>query len=61
MQTISVNNKIAKKWHLVHHVPKNATIEQRIPYTPIMQSNAIAVKYLKEEMKKRNIKMPVGL
>jgi len=54
--------KINKEWHQAHPMPKNATIEERIAWHLAHVQNChcredIPAK-LKEEMKKRNIKVP---
>jgi len=52
---------INKEWHLTHPMPKNATIEQRIKWhlehLKHCSCRTDLPPKLKEEMKKRNIKI----
>jgi hypothetical protein len=56
--------KLNKEWHLAHPMPKNATIDQRIAWHLEHLKNCHCredlPENLKEEMKKRHIKIPVS-
>jgi len=54
--------KLNTEWHLAHPMPKNATLQQRIDWHLEHAKHCGCGKIpekLAEEMKKRNIKIPV--
>ncbi|MBS1584788.1 MAG: hypothetical protein JSS82_04515 [Bacteroidetes bacterium] len=53
--------KINSEWHLAHRMPKNATLDERIEWHIAHAKHCNCREMpekLKEEMKKRNIKVP---